>query len=471
MGGLCHLTIGEASALIASRQLSPVELVEAHLARIDAVDAALHSYITVAREYALNRARDTEQEIAAGRYKGALHGIPYALKDIFLTKGVRTTAASRVLLDNVPIESAHIHERLEAAGAVLVGKLNTFEFGTGVGAPSSDLPFPPARNPWDTMRFTGSTSTGAGVAVAAGTAMAAFGTDTGGSVRLPASACGVVGVKPTYGLLSRRNIIPNAYSLDHVGLLARTVSDAAILLQASAGFDPGDPTSVDRPATDCVSDLHAGIRGLRIGIIRRFHQRDARAAPPVAAAIEDAVDVLRRLGAETVEDEPSASLLDYRACMKIINNAECFAAHRSLLPAHYHELGVGFREKLMGGVTVKAADYLDALRWKARLAAELSRLIGRYDAVICAGTMTAAPPLDDRQAVVDFTGQSAMAAFNLSGHPALSLCIGHDDAGMPLGMQIAAGHFREAMLLRVAAAYEKATAWHKRHPSLQRTSS
>jgi aspartyl-tRNA(Asn)/glutamyl-tRNA(Gln) amidotransferase subunit A len=296
--------------------------------------------------------------------------------------------------------------------------------------------------------------------------MAAFGTDTGGSARLPAAACGVVGGKPTFGVLSRRNIIPNAYSLDHVGMLARTVADAALLLQATAGFDPGDPTSIGRPAPDCVSGLQAGVEGLRIGIIRRFHQRDARAAPAVAAAIERAVDVMRRLGAEIIEDEPAASLLDYRACMKIINNAECFAAHRALFKERYHDLGVGFREKLMGGVTVRASDYIDALRWKARLAAGLTQMIERYDAVICAGTMTAAPSLDDRQAVVDFTGQSAMAAFNLSGHPALSLCIGFDESDMPLGMQIAAGHFCESKLLRIAAAYENATAWHDKHPRL-----
>jgi aspartyl-tRNA(Asn)/glutamyl-tRNA(Gln) amidotransferase subunit A len=296
--------------------------------------------------------------------------------------------------------------------------------------------------------------------------MAAFGTDTGGSVRLPAAACGAVGLKPTFGLVSRRNIIPNTYSLDHVGMVARTVGDVAALLQATAGFDPGDPTSIDRTASDFASALGDGVKGLKIGIIRRFHQRDARAAPAVAAAIEAAIDVLRRLGAEIIEDEPTASLLDYRACMKIINNAECFAAHRTLFRDRYHDLGAGFREKLMGGVTLKASDYLDALRWKARLAAELTQVIGRYDAVICAGTMTAAPPLDDRQAVVDFTGQSAMAAFNLSGHPALSLCIGFDAAGMPLGMQIAAAHFCEPRLLRVAAAYERATAWHDRRPKL-----
>jgi aspartyl-tRNA(Asn)/glutamyl-tRNA(Gln) amidotransferase subunit A len=463
---LCFLTVQRAAALIASRALSPVELVEAHLRRIDALEPVLRSYITVAADQALARAREAEAELARGRSRGALHGIPYALKDIFLTKGVRTTAASKVLLDHVPADSAHVHTRLEAEGAILLGKLNTFEYGTGVGAPSSDLPFPPARNPWNTRCFTGSTSTGAGAAVAAGTTMAALGTDTGGSVRLPAAACGVVGVKPTFGLLSRRNIIPNAFSLDHVGVVARTVHDAALLLQATAGFDPDDATSVDRPVPDCVSGLGSGVRGLRIGVIRRFHQRDARATPAVAAAIEAAVDVLRRLGAEIVDDEPAASLLDYRACMKIINNAECFAAHRTLFKERYHDLGVGFREKLLGGVTVKAADYFDALRWKARLAAELTQVVGRYDAVICAGTMTAAPDLDDRRAVVDFTGQSAMAAFNLSGQPALSLCTGFDDTGMPLGMQIAAPHFCEPMLLRVAATYEGATAWHTRHPSL-----
>jgi aspartyl-tRNA(Asn)/glutamyl-tRNA(Gln) amidotransferase subunit A len=463
---LCFLTIRQAAELIATRRVSPVELVEAHLHRIAAADGELHSYITVAADYALARARAAETELSNGQHKGALHGIPYALKDIFLTEGVRTTAASKVLLDNVPTKSAHVHARLESQGGVLLGKLNTFEFGTGVGVPSFDLPFPPAHNPWNTRCFTGSTSTGAGAAVAAGTAMAALGTDTGGSVRLPAAACGVVGLKPTFGLLSRRNIIPNAYSLDHVGVLARTVFDTTLLLQAAAGFDPDDPASVDRPLSDCTPDLDGGVRGLRIGVIRRFHLRDARAAPAVAAAIERAVDVMRQLGAQIIDDDPAASLLDYRACMKIINNAECFAAHRRLFQERYEDIGTGFREKLMGGVTVRAADYIDALRWRTRLASELNQLVQRYDAVICAGTMTTAPDLTDQQAIVDFTGQSAMAAFNLSGQPALSLCIGFDDSGMPLGMQMAAGHFCEAKLLRVAAAYEEATRWHERRPRL-----
>ena len=205
---------------------------------------------------------------------------------------------------------------------------------------------------------------------------------------------------------------------------------------------------------------------MKIVVVRRFHTRDAPAQPSVAAAIENAIDLLRRLGAEIVDDEPGASLLDYRACMKIINACECYAAHRKLFQAHYHRLGAGFREKMMGGMSIRAVDYIDALRWRRRLAAELTELVGRYDAIVCAGVMSSAPPLHDRQKVIDFTAQSAMAAFNLSGHPALSLCIGFDDAGMPLAMQIAARHFDEATLFRVAAAYEAATQWHERRPPI-----
>jgi aspartyl-tRNA(Asn)/glutamyl-tRNA(Gln) amidotransferase subunit A len=371
------------------------------------------------------------------------------------------------MLDHVPDVDAAAHAKLLDAGAILLGKLNTYEFGMGVGTTFFDLPTPPARNPWNLDCFTGSTTTGGGVAVAAGLAMAALGTDTGGSVRLPASACGVLGVKPTYGRVSLRGIIPNTYSLDHVGTITRSVADAAIVLQAIAGHDPQDRTTVKAPVPDFSADLERGIRGLKIGLIRRFHERDVNADPQLAAAIEEAVSLLRAGGAEIVALEPAASLADYRSCMSIINTSEAYSAHRATFRAHYDQLGEGFRRKMLAGVALSAADYLDAQRWRTKLAAELDTLMRGCDAVVCAGTTSAAPPIKDSVAVTNFTGQSAMAAFNLSGHPALSICIGFTADNMPLGMQISSNHFDEQMLFRVAATYERATSWHLRRPKFR----
>jgi aspartyl-tRNA(Asn)/glutamyl-tRNA(Gln) amidotransferase subunit A len=465
----CDLTLAQASEMIATRRLSPVELIAALLGRIHTINDALHAYITVCADDAMRLARDAEHDIAAGRARGPLHGIPYALKDIFLTRGVRTTANSKVMLGHTPDEDAVAHAKLRDAGAILLGKLNTYEFGMGVGTTFFDLPTPPARNPWDTSRFTGSTTTGGGVAVAAGLTMAALGTDTGGSVRLPASACGVLGIKPTYGRISTRGIVPNTYSLDHVGVLTRGAADAALVLQTLAGYDPHDRVSANVPVPNFSEDLDTGIKGLKIGVIGRFHERDATADPPLVAAIERALTVLRDGGAELVSIDPLASLTDYRSCMSIINTCEAYAAHRVTFRTHYDRLGEGFRRKMLAGVELSAADYIDAQRWRAALADELGTLMRPCDVTVAAGTTSAAPPIADAGAVTNFTGQSAMAAFNLSGHPALSICIGFTSDGLPLGMQIAANHFDETKLLRVAAAYERATPWHKRRPNLETT--
>jgi aspartyl-tRNA(Asn)/glutamyl-tRNA(Gln) amidotransferase subunit A len=459
-----ELTIAQASDMIAASRLSPVELVQAMLTRIEKGNKALHAYITVCGDEALQQARDAEREITAGRSRSPLHGIPYALKDIFLTRGVRTTANSRVAPQSTDTDAV-AHSKLRDAGAILLGKLNTYEFGMGVGTAFFDLPTPPARNPWNLQRFTGSTTTGGGVAVAAGLASVALGTDTGGSVRLPASACGVVGIKPTYGRVSTRGIIPNTYSLDHVGTLTRSVADAALVLQAVAGYDPQDRTSADVPVPNFSGGLGDGVKGLKIGFIRRFHECDVAADPRLSAAIDEAVLTLRNAGAQVVTIESKASLTDYRSCMSIINTCEAYAAHRAMFQTHYERLGEGFRRKMLAGIRLSAADYIDAQRWRGELADELDRLIIQHDAIVCAGTTSAAPVITDSTAVANFTTQSAMAAFNLSGHPALSICIGFTNDNMPLGMQIAANHFDEQMLFRVAAAYERATIWHERKPA------
>lgn len=461
---LHFLTIAEASRLIAARKLSPVELVEAYLARIARIDTRLHSYITVLIDSARAAARDAEAAIMRGERRGPLHGIPYGLKDNFYTRGIRTTAASRLMLDHVPDVDATAHARLRDAGAILLGKLNTYEYGTGTGAVHFDLPFEPARNPWDLARFTGGSSTGPAAAVAAGTVMAALGSDTGGSVRLPAAGCGVVGLKPTYGRVSRAGVQPNCWTQDHIGPLTWTVEDAAMLLQAIAGFDAADPACADRPVPDFSADLAKGVAGLRLGVIRRFHTRDVTAEPAIIAGIDAAIEIFRGLGATIVELEIEIGLNDFRACSRIVNASESYSIHERDFVERHAEMGRALRDKMMGGVFLRAADYLRAMRWRREMTAALDATMARCDAILCCGATRIAPRFDDGEAVVAFTGQSAMAAFNLSGHPALSLCNGFSPEGMPLNLQIAGKFWDEATVLRVAAAYEQVTPWRDRRP-------
>ena len=468
-GELHFLGAAEAGRLIQARKLSPVELVDAFLRRIDAVDATVHSYITVLADQATAAARAAEAEIVSGGWRGPLHGLPYGLKDNFYTKGIRTTAGSRLTQDDVPSRDAAVHSRLAAGGAILLGKLSTYEFGTGTGEGLFELPFPPARNPWNTACFTGGSSTGVGAAVAAGTAMFGLGTDTGGSVRLPAQACGVVGLKPTYGLVSRAGILPNCFSLDHVGPLAWTVENAALALRAIAGTDPDDPASANVTVGDYARDLHTGISGLRIGVLRRFHERDVAADPAIGKAFDAALAVLTDLGAQLIELDPPVSLQDFRNCMRILNTAESYAVHEQDFLERRAEMGAPLRDKLIAGACVSAADYLKAQRWRRQLAHLVDGWFAGCDAVVCCGATRRAPRFDDCAGIVAFTTKSAMAAFNISGHPALSICNGFTDDRLPLGMQIAGRWFDETTVLRVGAAYERATAWRQTRPACAAT--
>ena len=292
---LHFLSIAEAAALIAARKLSPVDLTKAFLARIEALDSQVHAYLLVTADHAMAQAKRAEAEIAAGNYRGPLHGIPYALKDIYGTAGIRTTGHSRSAIDYVPAEDAETVARMQAAGAVLLGKLATHEFAHG--GPSFDLPWPPARNPWDLRRFTGGSSSGSGAAVAAGLAMGALGSDTGGSIRNPAALCGLAGLKPTYGLVSRRGVWTNSFSYDHAGPMAWTVEDCALMLQALAGHDPLDPASAALPVPDYRAALTGDIKGMRIGILRHQYEVEVPVPDAVKAALEQAQAVLRGLGA------------------------------------------------------------------------------------------------------------------------------------------------------------------------------
>src|SRR5882762_3005914 len=289
-----YLTIAEAARLIEKRELSPVELVDSRLARIKKLDGQLHSFIRVLADQARADARAAETEIKAGKYRGPLHGIPIGLKDIYETAGVPTTGHSKVMQDHVPKADAFSVKRLRDAGAIVMGKLATHEFA--FGGPSFDLPWPPARNPWDTSRFTGGSSSGTGAAVAAGLVLGGTGSDTGGSIRGPAAFCGLAGIKPTYGLISRVGILPLAFSLDHAGPLAWTAEDCAILLQAMAGHDPADPGSANRPIPDFTAELGKGVKGLRIGVVRHFFETDHRASDATRAGIDAAMDFYAKEG-------------------------------------------------------------------------------------------------------------------------------------------------------------------------------
>jgi aspartyl-tRNA(Asn)/glutamyl-tRNA(Gln) amidotransferase subunit A len=463
---LDYPTIADAARKIAAGTLSPVALAETCLARIAAFDDRLHGYITVTARTALDAARIAEAEIKAGRCRGPLHGIPYALKDNYDTKGIPTTASSRLMLDNVPTRDATLHARLQAAGALLLGKLSTWEFGTGLGERQDDLPFPEPRNPWDITRFAGGSSTGAGVAVAAGMTLAALGSDTGGSVRMPAAACGTVGLKPTYGRLSVAGILPNTYSLDYPGPLTWTVADAAMILQATAGHDPRDPTTVDHPVPDYSAKLGRGVKGLKLGVIRRFHQTDIAAAPAIAEAFEAGLAVLRGLGAELVECDVPYSLQDYRLCVRLIGQPESLSIHEDDLRERHREMGKALREKLMGCLNVRASDYVRATRWRREMAAATDAAIAGCDAVICAATLLPTPRFDDEPATIAYMGASTTSVFNVSGHPALVQCMGFDGDGLPLSWQVVGRYFDEATVLRVAAAYEAATPWRGRRPAL-----
>jgi aspartyl-tRNA(Asn)/glutamyl-tRNA(Gln) amidotransferase subunit A len=457
VGALHHLTIAQASQLIRTRRLSPVELTRAFLDRIEATQPRTHAYIHVAGARVLAAAKMAEAEIMAGRWRGPLHGIPFAVKDNYHVAGLPTTGGSRIMLDHVATETATMIIRLEAAGALLLGKLNTWEYGTGAGEIYDDLPFALARNPWNTKRFTGGSSTGAGVAVASGAAMFALGSDTGGSVRLPAAATGVQGIKATFGRVSRAGILPNCWSCDIGGPLTWTVEDNAIVLNAVAGHDPRDPQSVDTPVPDYTAGLRAGIAGLRIGVIRNFGDDAPPIQAEVAANFEAMVRTMRDLGAEIVEVALPAPLAQYRETLSCINWGESFSIHETDFMERHHLMGRALRDKLMSGAMLRAADYLAAQRMRKDLALATDAATRDCDAVLLPCTSLTAPGFEDQDRLVQFTFGAMCSIHSISGHPAISVATGFDADGMPTAAQVAGRYFDEATVYRVAAAFERAS--------------
>src|SRR3989441_11592268 len=379
---LHDLSIADLSNLVAARKLSPLELVEALIRRVELYDRQTHAFITRTFDLARQQAKQAEAEIAAGRYRGALHGIPFALKDIYDTKGILTSGHSRVFLDRIPKDDATTTTRLYDAGAVLLGKLATHEMAHA--GPSFDLPWPPARNPWNLAHFTGGSSSGSGAAVAAGLVPMALGSDTGGSIRGPASLCGVVGLMPTFGLVSRAGVIPNSYTFDHCGPLARSVEDCAIVMQAIAGFDPGDAGSIKRDIPDYRAALRQDVKGLRIGVLRHNWEEDLPATEDVRQAMEEALHVLKSLGAE-LEDCHVRSLQHYFDIKVIIAETEIFSIHQPDLIARPGDFGADFRARAVPAALFTATDYEQATRENRRMVAEMAPLYQQYDAFITAG--------------------------------------------------------------------------------------
>jgi len=455
-------SLAEASAGIAAGALSPVALTEAALARIAALDPKLNAFITITADRARRAAALAEAEIKAGRRRGPLHGVPYALKDIYDVAGVRTTAHSKLLIDNVAREDAATTARLEAAGMVLLGKLSTHEFARG--GPTDVLPFPNAKNPWNTAHFAGGSSSGSGVAVASGMVGLAMGSDTGGSIRLPATFCGVVGMKATYGVISRRGVVPLSFTLDHAGPLTRTVEDCALAMQVLAGYDPGDPGSAREAVLDYSADLRKGVAGLTIGRARAY-DIEAGVDAEVMAALDAAAEQWRALGAKIVDVVlPSKQRMD--ACIQTILLAEGFAIHGEWLRTRPQDYGRVTRERLMMGAFVTGAEYVQAQRLRRIITAEVDAVLAGCDAILCAGNPTAAPRLVDVDEGPFRKFHPITGPFNASGHPALALPCGFGAAGLPLGLQLIGRNYGEAMLLRIAQAYEEATGWMARRPDL-----
>ncbi len=463
-------SMGELARLVATRAVSPVEVVQAHLDRVAALDGKLRSYITVMGDSALLAAKAAEAAVMARESLGALHGVPIGLKDLYYTKGVRTTGGSRILADWVPTEDGTVVTRLVAAGAIVLGKLNMHEFA--YGPEGLNVHYGTPWNPWDraTHRICGGSSSGSGAAVAAGLCPGALGSDTGGSIRIPSSLCGLTGIKPTYGRVSRAGALPLAWSLDHVGPMCRSAADCALMLGAMAGYDPRDPSTSVLPVPDYSAALTGQVQGLRIGLLRRFFLESAGA--PQRQAVEQAVETLVGLGA-SVRDVTLEQMKYAAAASAAVISAEAYAYHEDWLKTRAAEYGPDVRERLLVGAFVSGADYLKGQRVRRLIRDEVDQVLGGLDVLIAPTLPIAAPPVGTREADIDGRAQPVRPSlvrytrpFNVSGHPAASVPCGFTADGLPIGMQVIGRSFDEATVFRVADAYQRVTDWHTRRPPL-----
>jgi aspartyl-tRNA(Asn)/glutamyl-tRNA(Gln) amidotransferase subunit A len=457
------MTLAEAAQRIAAKQVSPRELARAALDRAARLNPQLHAFIRITEGVAMTQAEAAEARQMAGTLRGPLDGIPIAHKDIYETAGIPTTGHSRLLEHNVPPRDAAVVQRWAEAGAVMLGKLATHEFATG--GPSFDLPWPPARNPWDTNRFTGGSSSGTGAAVAAGIILGGSGSDTGGSIRLPAQLCGIAGIKPTYGLCSRRGVLPLAHSLDTTGPMAWTVEDCALLLQAMAGHDPEDPSSADRPTPDLLGRLADGVKGLRIGVVRHFTEQDVVVAPAVRAGVEHLAEVLRAEGA-SVRDVTLPPLRDFADVGWTILTAEAHAVHAPWLATRWQDYGENLREKVALGALISGVDYVQAQRRRRELCAAVAAVMQEVDLLVTAAQAAEAAPIMTIRKFSALESPGLTMPFNVTGQPALALCTGFGVGGLPVGAQIVGRPFEDALVLRAGHAFERATDHRARRPAL-----
>ena len=461
---LYFLTIHQAGELMRRGELSPVELTRACLDRIADTDDRLHSFILLLEDDALEQARVAESEMLRGEYRGPMHGIPFALKDLYDTAGIRTTSGSRVDIERVPTEDATTTARLKDAGGILLGKLAMHEFA--LGGPDWTTPFEPACNPWNLNHITGGSSSGSGSAVASGQALGALGSCTGGSIRGPASLCGIVGLKPTYGRVSRYGVVTLSWSQDHAGPMTWTVEDTAYMLQAIAGHDPKDPTSSKAPVPDYSRSLREDIRGLRLGMPRHyFFDPDPSVNPEVVATVEKAIAELESLGARV--EEVSLPSLDYvRAANSVIMVSEAYAYHEPNLKSRPQEFGEIVRGRFRVGGMLSAADYLQAQRVRTWARREFAEVMQNVDLLVTPTMTQPAAAFEGYDPSSTARGRSFTAPFNATGLPAISVPCGFTESGLPVGMQFAGKPFDEPGVIQAAYTYQQHARWYDQRPPI-----
>lgn len=465
---LHYASAWELAGLIRDREVSPVELVDACLDRIDATEPALNSFITLLPEQAREAARRAEQEIARGAYRGPLHGIPVGLKDLFNTAGVRTTSGTRIYDTFAPAEDCTVATKFSQAGAILIGKLNMHPLAFGPTGENED--YGHMHNPWNPERITGGSSGGSGSATSAGQCTITMGSDTGGSVRIPAALCGIVGLKPTYGRVSRAGLTPLSWCLDHPGPMVRTVEDAALAMNVIAGYDPRDHATVNVPTPDYTQALTGDVRGLRIGIVKEYYE--AEIDPEVATLTQQAINLLGELGAEIVE--VSLPLFEYaQPISNAILSAEATAAHRDILISDGDKLYPQVRERLEEGLFISAAEYLRAQQGRQLFCQQVAGLLEGVDLLAGPVEPITAPEILQRRVDVDGSSLPSVPTltrytrvYNITGSPAISVPCGFASDGLPVGLHLAGRNFDESTVLRAAYAYQQATDWHTRRPPL-----